>query len=179
MGEDLRTLLEQALDYINRPNNIDDAADLLKRGYAALAQPAAEPIAGLCPAGCGCTWRPPAYTPTVGMTFGLLGPNSKSCSVCEVLPWDRLVHVYAAPPSVGQIKALEDEVARLKAAQEHWGKYKSDWKAQADRADAAECALAGAKAKALREAAEVFDEGGSLIEAGELRRMASEHERGG
>jgi hypothetical protein len=202
-----------------------------------------EPMAGLCPAGCGCTWRPPVYTPPVGMTFGLLGPNSKSCAVCEPLPWDGLIHVYAAPPSTAAMIAEKDaEIERLRidlsyaqeksafnnemwiaanrraeaaeqvtvSLNEHCADYEARYNREREKREAAEHelaatmqvvhekvaraakaerALAGAKAQALREAAEWFGQQRNKSDPApwrealsypesELFRMASEHERG-
>jgi hypothetical protein len=52
-----------------------------------------EPVAYLCPAGCGCTWRD-----NRNGSMSLLGNNSKSCEVCEPLPLSGLAPVYASAP---------------------------------------------------------------------------------
>lgn len=46
----------------------------------------------MCPAGCGCLWRDNGDG-----TMSLFGPNSRSCSVCEPLAWDRLVPLHREP----------------------------------------------------------------------------------
>ena len=49
-----------------------------------------KPVA-MCPNGCGCLWRN-----NEDGTMSLYGTNSKSCEVCEFLPWDKLTALYRA-----------------------------------------------------------------------------------
>ena len=53
----------------------------------------AEPVAYLCPAGCGCTWRD-----NKDGSMSLFGHNSRSCATCEHLPLSGLIPVYYPPP---------------------------------------------------------------------------------
>lgn len=52
----------------------------------------AAPLAYLCPAGCGCTWRDNGDG-----SMSLYGPSSRSCAACETMPLSKLLPVYTAP----------------------------------------------------------------------------------
>ena len=45
-----------------------------------------QPIAYMCPMGCGCLWRDNGDG-----TMSLFGVNSKSCATCEVMPLAELI----------------------------------------------------------------------------------------
>jgi hypothetical protein len=63
----------------------------------------AEPVAWMCPANCGCTWRN-----NHDGTMSLFGKNSKSCDVCEKLPLDELKPVHASPQAQTQREHITD-----------------------------------------------------------------------
>ena len=62
-------------------------------------------VHGLCPAGCGCLWRD-NFDGTMS-----LGYNQRSCKTCEPLPFDKLIPLYAHPPTaqVAERQPLTDE----------------------------------------------------------------------
>ncbi len=121
MTTDLRELLKEVRDELDATLNVQASPDLkrfIDRIDAALSEPAPEPTIYLCPAGCGCTWRPAVYMEAVKQEmFGLFGPNSKSCEVCESLPLDKLIPLYAAPPPASPLDARD--AARLDWAEHH------------------------------------------------------------
>lgn len=91
----------EALDWIFKiadRNGTYSCVEEYETVKAALAsQPAGEPVAHMCPAGCGCLWRD-----NKDGSMSLFGPNSTSCEVCERTPLDGLAKVYAAGPEPQQ-----------------------------------------------------------------------------
>jgi hypothetical protein len=98
--------LADALDTVTTTRGTQ-GADALADAAAALREYAgtmdAEPVAWMCPANCGCTWRN-----NHDGTMSLFGKNSKSCDVCEKLPLDELKPVHASPQAQTQREHITD-----------------------------------------------------------------------
>jgi hypothetical protein len=181
MTDPLRELLREALEE-RPPREFNDWwADWVNRVGEALAQQP-EPVAHLCQHRYPddhyglrvCDDDDSGAFPV----WGLPQDDSKSVIYWRARAQKAELALRAAPPSAA---ALIAENTELRLCCDLLEKRKIDLSAayelEHERAEAAERALAGAKAQALREAAEKFD-GENFQAAAALRLWASEHERG-
>jgi hypothetical protein len=70
---------------------VELAAPKISEIMRAPAPPNREPVAYMCPKGCGCLWRD-----NHDGTMSLYGPNSKSCQDCEFMSLNSLIPVAVA-----------------------------------------------------------------------------------